>query len=146
MGRFREADLLQPIARYVHRKGYRWQALELPFYEYRIDLYGFCADTGTTLAVELKLARWKRALEQALVYQLCSDLVFVALPKKRIPKIPMQLFRDSGIGLISVGDDGTCRVELQAQLSFEVREHYRGDYIEMLRGENGGRRQSARSR
>ena len=33
-----------------------------------MDLYGYAALKGATTAVELKLSRWTRAFEQALIY------------------------------------------------------------------------------
>lgn len=134
----KEAELLLPVANYAKRKGYSLQASELPFYAYRIDLYGFSAKESKTVAIELKLRRWKRALEQALIYQLCSDFVYIALPSSAVAHIDHEALRKNGVGLIAVCKRG-CRTLVDAKRSSEVRQHYRGPYIEMLSGGRNGR-------
>jgi hypothetical protein len=134
----KEQELLLPVAKYAKRRGYTLQAFEVPFYDYRIDLYGFSTKASETVAVELKLRKWKRALEQALIYQLCSDFVYIALPSDAAARIDEGLVRKSGIGLIAVGERG-CRTLVEAKQSTEVREHYRGPYIDMLSGGGNGR-------
>ncbi len=133
----REQDLLLPVARYAKRKGYSLQTVELPFYDYRIDLYGFSTRTRRTVAVELKIKKWKRALEQALIYQLCSDFVFIALPLSATSRVDVAELRANGIGLIGVCGS-RCRTLLEAEPSGEVRQHYRKPYIEILRGARNG--------
>jgi hypothetical protein len=132
MALIKEADLLDPIARYARRRGYTRQFAELPFYDYRIDLYGVAAVSGQTVAIELKLYKWKRALQQALVYQLCADLVYLAVPEGTLRRIDNDLIAEHGIGLIAVGPRG-CRLRLQARQSQEVREYYKKYYVELLK-------------
>ena len=138
MPSLREQDLLLPVAGYVKRKGYSLQTVELRFYDYRIDLYGFSMRTRRTVAVELKIKKWRRALEQALIYQLCSDFVFIALPLSVASRVDVVELRANGIGLIGVCGSG-CRTLLHAERSSEVRQHYREPYIRMLRGAQNGR-------
>jgi hypothetical protein len=133
MALIREADLLAPISGYTRRQGYTRQSAELPFYEYRIDLYGLSGQTGRTIAVELKLYKWQRALEQALLYQLCADFVLIAMPEQNLSRVNVDEVALHGIGLIGVGSD-RCRLELPARQSSEVREHYKRYYVELLKG------------
>ena len=128
----REALLYDPVAEYTRRKSYRWQVSELPFYEYRIDLFAFSRTLELTVAVELKLHRWQRAVEQSLLYQLCADLVFIALPKPIIERVDFKLLSEHGIGLIGVAESGRCRMVLDAMRSSVVRPHYRDHYIQVL--------------
>ena len=72
--------LMLPAVRAHLARQYEHCTLELPFYEHRIDLYAYSVELDCTVAVELKLRKWRRALEQALLYQLCSDYVFIAVP------------------------------------------------------------------
>lgn len=127
-----ESAMLDPVASYIRRKGYRRQRAELQFYEYRIDLYGFSRDRNETLAVELKLRNWRRAVEQALLYQLCADRVFIALPTRASSRVDPELLRLHGIGLIAVSDASRCLQVIPALPSNVVRCHYRDTYIEML--------------
>jgi hypothetical protein len=134
----READLMAPISRYARRQGYAQQTAELQFYEYRMDLYGFSKPTGRTVAVELKLYKWQRALQQALVYQLCADFVFIAMPTSSILRVNLDLIARHGIGLIAVGSHN-CQLEIEAKQSEEVRDHYKRYYVELLRGTSIGK-------
>jgi hypothetical protein len=129
----RESALLSPVSRFARKEAFRHQRLELPFYEYRIDLYGFSSKKNLTVAIELKLTRWRRAFEQALIYQLCADIAFVALPQSVVHRVDIALLEAHGIGLLSVQTDGRCKQLLTPLQSGVVRAHYRDDYVELLR-------------
>jgi hypothetical protein len=128
----REEELLPPVRRYAKRKGFTAQVAELPFFEYRIDLYAVSKPSGDTIAVELKMKNWRRALHQALIYQLCSDYVFIALPVTKAGIVDRAELSKYGVGLILVGLDRRCRLALEAVRSSEVRDYYRRPYVEML--------------
>lgn len=136
----REERLLPPIAAFARRKSYRWQRPELPFYDYRIDLFAFSRVLDLTIAIELKLTKWRRAVEQALLYQLCADRVFVALPHPQISRVDPDMFLQHGIGLISVHASGRCRQIIQSRQSAVLRDYYRSSYIDALQGEEQWRR------
>ena len=53
----RESALVDPVRTALRRRGYRRQRLEVPFYEYSMDVYGYAASARKTIAVELKLAK-----------------------------------------------------------------------------------------
>lgn len=128
----REEELRDSVSSYAKRKGFTHQYRELPFYDYRIDIYGLSRPRGETIAIELKLKDWRRALYQAMIYQLCSDFVFIALPETKAQKIDHAELAKHGVGLIVVGEHGRCRTSLEATRSTEVREHYRREYTNML--------------
>ena len=130
----KEHKLLAPVAAYVRRKGFSLQETEVQFYQYRIDLYGCSRIDRRTVAIELKLRNWRRALEQALLYQLCADLVFVALPEKVKDSVDTGFCRRYGIGMLTVSDDGRCRQVISPAQSSVVLEHYRKTYVDFLRG------------
>ena len=127
----RETDLVVSVARYLRNRAFRQQLEEVPFYEYRMDMYVYSRRDDMTLAVELKLKKWPRAFEQALLYQLCSDLVYIALPYTEVRKVDTALLLGHGIGLLAV-EAHRCREVLQASPSQEVRRHYREKYLEMI--------------
>ena len=131
----RECLLADPVSAYVRRRTYSKQTRELQFYEFRIDLYGFSIAKDLTIAIELKLYDWRRAIEQALIYQLCSDLVFIAVPEKTIARIDGALLQEHGIGLLAVDRVTRCRQILAPSQSHVVRPHYREAYIDLLRRE-----------
>ena len=124
---------MKPVAKFAQQQGYCLQEHELPFYEYRIDLYGFSTRRNSTVAFELKLTDWRRALEQALLYQLCSDYVYIAMPERSAERVDVAKLQSQGIGLISVLESGDCCCLLPATEHSEVRQFYRSTQIEFLK-------------
>jgi len=135
MNKFRrESELFDPVAAYVYRRGFRWQLPEAPFYDYRIDLYGYSRTNMLATAIELKLTNWRRALEQTLVYQLTADLVYAAFPRYNITDTVISAFSTHGIGLIGVGPSGRCEQLLASRQSDDVRDWYRQHFISLIHG------------
>jgi hypothetical protein len=127
----REALMLPAVRKYFKQR-YEQHTTELPFYEHRIDLYGYSAQTDCTVAVELKLKNWRRAVEQALVYQLCSDYVFIAVPAATAKRVDLDELRTHGIGLLAVSGR-KCVEELPAMLSAVLNPNYKAAYTAMVR-------------
>ena len=129
----KESQLLEPVARFAKRKGFRLQSIELPFYEYRIDLYGFSHKKNATVAIELKLNDWKRAVEQTMIYQLCADLVYIAMPESAARRVDKSQLQANSIGLIGVRESGSCTCMLLAKSHIEVHQRYRESQINYLK-------------
>ncbi|MGA8160271.1 MAG: hypothetical protein WCB76_05665 [Acidobacteriaceae bacterium] len=125
--------MYDPVARFLRTQGYRLQLAEMPFYEYRIDIYSVCKKRDATAAVELKLSDWRRALDQALLYQLCADFVYVAMPIKAASRLDMGLFAEHCIGLIGVEDSGRCQLLTPPGPHTEVRYFYKQSQIDYLK-------------
>jgi hypothetical protein len=130
----RESELLEPAARFATNRGFRLQCAELPFYEYRIDLYGFSRRLDATVAIELKLADWRRAFVQTLLYQLCADLVYIAMPVVAALNVEKTVLASEGVGLLAIHGSGSCRCLLAARPHSEVRPFYRLSQINYLKG------------
>ena len=126
-----EADLLKPVQAHL-APGYAEQETEAGFYEYRIDLYGHCPETGRTIAVELKLHKWRRAVEQALLYQLCADQAIIAVPERTVRLMKIEELVAHGLGLLAVRADG-CTEIVRPRQSTVVRPAYRAAMITGLR-------------
>ena len=124
----RESDLLEPLSKYIRRRGFRWQQAEVKFYDYRIDLCGYSKALDEIVAIELKMRKWQRALEQSLIYQLCCDTVFAALPKESISQNAIAEFSNHGVGLIAVGETRCVQI-LRPTPSEEVRDWYRTEIL-----------------
>ncbi len=116
-----EAELIPPVKEYYEQKGFT------VFHEVHI---GFCradlvaCNDETVVAIELKLADWKKALIQAKNYQLAAEYVYLAFPSKKIDlvrkKATVQLNQE-GIGLLSVDErDHFITVELKADKSKKI--------------------------
>lgn len=127
----RESLMLPAVCAHLAPQ-YKHYTLELPFYEHRIDLYAYSAELNRTVAVELKLRRWRRALEQALLYQLCSDYTFIAVPESTARRIDLEELRRHGIGLLSVSGP-RCMEQLPAAPSLVVNPNYRAAHISIMR-------------
>ena len=128
-----EQDLVFFVARYLRNRSFRKQLTEVPFFEYRIDMYGYSRLNDQTVAIELKLKRWSRAIEQALLYQLCSDLVYIAMPSYVTDVVELRTLNEYGLGLLSV-DTHQCRQIHPARPSLVLRKHYREKYLALVSG------------
>jgi hypothetical protein len=128
----KESALLEPVRGSLRRRGYRRQLPEVQFFEYSMDLYGYAATKNMTTAVELKLDRWMRAFEQAMIYQLCADFVYLALPIRSAARVERPLLERYGLGLIGVQSGPRCVVLLDAQQSTVVMPSYREFYIRLM--------------
>lgn len=128
----KESALFKPVSDSMRRRGYRRQRDEVQFYEYSMDLYGYAAKTDATTAVELKLSRWTRAFEQALIYQLCADFVYLALPVHSAARVEIPLLKRHGLGLIGVRPRMRCVMLLEARQSEVVMPNYRDFYIRLM--------------
>jgi hypothetical protein len=111
MGFNYEQELVLPVHSYFASKA------EFVFYEVSI---GFCRadmivfqNDDVIIAIELKLADWKKALIQAQNYQLATDLVYMAFPSSKcelVLKRAKSQLQKKGIGLLSV-DEKTQQVK-----------------------------------
>jgi hypothetical protein len=121
-----ERDLAEPIASYLRGLGCEQVVHELRFFDRGIDVYGVRVSgrRTTTFAVELKLKKWTRALQQAAIYQLCSDFSYVAMPFSSVVALDLSIFRAAGVGLLFVRPDGSVGQMLEAKQSVETRKHY----------------------
>jgi hypothetical protein len=131
-----ECDLWYPVRRFLKGEGYTRIIRELAFFDRSIDMYGVAwGDEDRTIAVELKLTKWQKALHQAALYQLCSDYSYVAMPKKVAQTlVEHEDFKAAGIGILSVDTTSKAvEIVLPAVLSTQAKGHYVGPYKGMLR-------------
>ena len=104
------------------------------------------------IAIEVKVADWRRALAQAARNRIFAHLSFVALPEQVAVRVRReQIFSELGIGLLKVRADGDVRLVRRARrampkvwsyyysLAFMAAEHLSG-------GGGGGIHRSNRSR
>jgi hypothetical protein len=129
-----ESSLLEPVQRHLYSNGVRKMQSELQFYDYRLDIYGYSPSRDATYAVELKLKKWRRAFEQALIYQLCADFVSLALPMSATTVVDIELLEHHGIGLIGVQSERRCIRLLAPKQSKSVRTNYKTFYVDLIQG------------
>ena len=130
-----ELQLQEAVAAYLVRHGFIVMS-EMQFFSKRIDLFAVDRDSLTTIAVEIKIRDWKRALFQARTYLVCADHVFVALPSHLAHNIATKDFDRDSIGLLGVQiletSPLTCDVSIIIRAPESV--YKRTDYIDRLRG------------
>lgn len=127
-----ESELVQPVARFLRRRSFLVQCNETPFFEHRMDVCAYSSRMDRTIAVELKLTDWTRAIEQAIIYQLCADLVYVAMPSTAAKRVDKRVLSELGIGLLAVAPH-SCRVVVAASQSAVLRKHYHRAVVSFLR-------------
>lgn len=99
-----EAALLLPVLRGLLRLGWAHQmtpaAVEVPWHQKRIDLV--VADERRLLTVELKVDKWRRAIEQAYVNRWAADEAWVALWHSYVTPDAVRRAADAQVGLMIV--------------------------------------------
>jgi hypothetical protein len=108
----REQALFPPVADALVKDGYTsWR--DVSFLGSWIDLYAR-AETGHTIAVELKIADWRRALAQARLLRNSAHAVYIALwapyVHRALTEEAQALLTGAGVGLFSV--NGRCAEKL----------------------------------
>jgi len=109
-----ESALYPVVARELGAQGFTcWR--DVSFLGVWIDLYGRDAD-GESIAIELKVTDWKRALRQAVRIRNAADQVYVGLWAPYVHRAMTADARDAfaavGIGLLSI--NGATEVRLTA--------------------------------
>jgi len=102
--------LVHPVKTFFEQQGYQVrEEVQLGFYY--ADLVA--SNNDYTVAVELKLRNYKKAITQAKNYQLFVDFAYVALPLQRVYTVlrkQQHVFEKEGIGLLVVNEQ-TCAVK-----------------------------------
>ena len=79
---------------------------EVPFFSRNIDLV-IVDNENNFISIEFKLNDIQGVLAQSLKCLLCSDFVYVCLPKRNLRKKTIEEFEKNGIGIILVDKDIT---------------------------------------
>jgi hypothetical protein len=78
-----------------------------------VDIFAVSKKADESLAIELKVSNWKRALKQAATYQTFAKYSYVALPRSHVHRAltHASMFRSLGVGLMSVKRDVEVHIE-----------------------------------
>lgn len=127
----KETDLISPLVKTYLDKGFKAYA-EIPLSSRWIDIFMINENTNETIAVELKLTKWKKAYKQAKIYQIVADYVYVGMPEEYIHRAinNKELFEEIGIGLLSI--NGKASTALGAKKSNIVMENVKRELINKL--------------
>jgi hypothetical protein len=102
-----ETDLATPVASLFPIQAYDCYE-QVPLARKRIDLVFVDRQTLRTIAVELKISNWKRALWQATVNFQVSQQSYIAMWHKYVHRAQrnIDMFAAYGVGIIAVNSDG----------------------------------------
>ncbi len=106
---------------------------EVPMLSKRIDVLCMNPDTNDVIAIEVKKQNWRRALQQALTYRLCSNLVYIAILYDFSHLVKKELLQKHGVGLIVVNDD--IEIPLEALPSKIMHQGIKKDLMLHIGGE-----------
>lgn len=128
-----EADLVAVVRKSFRERGFVVN-VEVPMLSKWIDI--FCINPGTNdvIAVEAKIQKWRRALQQALTYRLCSDLVYIAIHHNYSHRVKKELLQKHGVGLIIVNHD-YMEISQEASPSTIMHQRIKEDVISYIGGE-----------
>ena len=105
MSKILEEDLRDPVKTYFKNKNYSVFD-EARLFSRGIDI--IAKRRNNIVAIELKVQKWKRAIQQAYMALRVSNYAFVALPEAKWERIDRTIFHEAynyGIGLLSVNGD-----------------------------------------
>jgi hypothetical protein len=104
-----EKKLVADIEDYFQEMRYV-TATEIPLFENRIDVVAHPDNLSEIVAVEAKVNKWFRALQQAILYRICADKVYIAISNHHVQCVDKGLLKRFGVGLLEV--DGIVRESL----------------------------------
>ena len=134
MRKFLEEELREPVRVYFKNKNY------LVFDEAKLFSRGIdviAKRRNNIIAVELKVQKWKRAIQQAYMDLRVSNYAFVALPEMKWERIDRRIYCEAyncGIGLLSV--DGDVRQIMRPAPSKRIQRKLRRRFLTSLQRVN----------
>lgn len=102
----------------------------------RIDIVGL--KDSKLIAIEVKVKNWKRAFQQAMIYRICADKVWVAIWHKYEENIDQELYDTHGLGLMSIHETGIEVIREPEPVEI-VHENLQNKIRKRLEGKRGER-------
>lgn len=96
-----ERRIVRETTQYFHSLKYDTKT-EIPLLENRMDIVAYNRDFSRLIAVETKVDKWFRALQQAVLYRICANKVYVAISEDYVHRVDQPMLKQLGIGLLSV--------------------------------------------
>lgn len=122
-----EIELFPAVEQYYQREGYNVER-EVPMRSRVIDI--ICRNCEEIIAIEIKVRNWKKALRQAIIYQLCANKTYVALCHKYLGGVESDFFLKYGVGLIEV--NGSISINIESKRNVAVNPFYKDAIIQCL--------------
>jgi len=130
MNKVIEMDLRKPVRDFFQNRNYSVFD-EAKLFSRGIDM--IAKRRSRIIAVELKVQKWRRALQQAYLDLRVSNYAFVALPASKWRRIDRRIYYEAynyGIGLLSV--DGEARQIMRPEHSKRIQPSLRRKFLRNL--------------
>lgn len=127
----KEHSLVKKVAEYFSGKNFKVY-FEVPIFTKICDILCFNPKTNSTIAIEVKISKWRDAIKQARVYQFGADEVFIAMPESFIHRIQnnQNVPEKYGIGIISV--DNNVKIKLKPSKNYSLIDRLKNETIESI--------------
>lgn len=122
-----EVELFPAVEQHFKREGYNVER-EVPMRNKVIDIV--CQSNKEIIAIEVKVRNWKKALKQAVIYQLCANKTYVALCHKFSNCIKTSFFIRYGVGFIEV--DESIDIKMESRKNVALNPFYQEAVIKYL--------------
>ena len=99
----KEEDLKNYFVDYLEKKNISYRT-EVGILECRIDVVG--RKRQKLYAYELKIYQWKKAIQQAILYQLFVDYSYIVLFKENLHRLKIKKCKELGLGVFSLDSQG----------------------------------------
>ncbi len=109
-----EDDLKQIFVNYLKKNNFCFRT-EVGMLECRIDVVG--KKKRKLYAYELKIEHWKKAIQQAILYQLFADYSCIVMYKENLHRLRIKKCQDLGLGVFSLDSKGHLSCILQPKKS-----------------------------
>lgn len=122
-----EIELFPVVEHYYQREGYNTER-EVPMRNKVIDIV--CQNNEEIIAIEVKVRNWRKALRQAIIYQLCANRTYVALYHKYSSSVKSHFFLRYGVGLIEI--DGYIDIKIESKKNVAINPFYQEAIIQCI--------------
>lgn len=96
-----ERQIVNDVKRHLGERRYTVFE-EVPLISRMVDVVGWLESSDELILIEAKVSNWRRALEQASIYLLCGDYVYIAMARQYVQRVDQDQLEHLGIGLLSV--------------------------------------------
>jgi len=131
-----EKDLVNLVEASFKNQNYV-TAREIKMLSKFIDVVAYNLANDEIIAIEAKLSKWRRALQQAITYKICADRVYIAISTEFCHLVDNELLKKYGLGLI-VCDENGVYTKVKAERVNAPHLRLREEVITSVRSNNGG--------
>ena len=130
-----ESDLVDLLEVSLNNRAFV-TAREIKMLSKYIDIIAYNPVDDEVIAIEAKLSKWRRAVQQAMTYRLCADRVYIAISNDFSHRVDNDLLKKCGLGLI-VCDEKKVYTKLKAERVNAPHVRLREEVITSVRSNNG---------